>query len=449
MLDTWSGSSDQQVGVLVVGAGPVGLCHALWLRQFDVDVLVIDADARSHQEEWMVLGPDARRVLNRVGVQTALSHMRVDYDAIVLAPPRGVGDDRRETRSAKRPRLLRLQGVGDQAPLSLVNRAVLEEVLERRAIEVGVQVQHGQRLQRVDIRPTHCEARIVPTREEELGARNHPPDAPRHSTRRVLAHWVIGTDGYHSIVRRDLRAAFRPIAEPRVASIVRVAGRRSVDVEGAVQVSVGENAMHTVWSLGGEQLLWVTQTTDAEASTGIEIDPDRDGFTTSQTLSSESIHHAAVADAFLEREAKHLGIEIDEVSSKHAVRYRPSAADPLGRGRAWTSGAAAQLIAPALGLDDNLGLLEVPDLALLLGFGAEDGMAGLPTLTPRLYHERRARAQQHALGAHPLGTEWPGQHGWSSQDREVVAGAFPFLTRVAVGARAPAPSVRNVEQARG
>ena len=77
MLDTWGGSSDRQVGVLIVGAGPVGLCHALWLRQFDVDVLVIDADARSHREEWMVLGPDARRVLTRVGVQSALDHARV------------------------------------------------------------------------------------------------------------------------------------------------------------------------------------------------------------------------------------------------------------------------------------------------------------------------------------------------------------------------------------
>lgn len=87
------------------------------------------------------------------------------------------------------------------------------------------------------------------SRSVELGVQNE------------LAHWVIGTDGRHSIVRRDLHATFRPIGEPRVSSVIRLAGTRSFEQGKAIQVSVTKNATHTVWPIEPGQLLWVTQTT--------------------------------------------------------------------------------------------------------------------------------------------------------------------------------------------
>jgi 2-polyprenyl-6-methoxyphenol hydroxylase-like FAD-dependent oxidoreductase len=258
-----------------------------------------------------------------------------------------------------------------------------------------------------------------------------------------MAHWVIGTDGYRSVVRRDLRAGFRPIDEPRTASIIHVVGRRSVDVEGAVQISIGEHAVHTVWPLGDEQLLWVMQTTGPEIPAGLEFGAPGQGPVTPITLSTDPVCCGTVSQAFVEKEAELVGIQVQEVLSEHAIHFRPSVADPQGRGRAWTSGPAAQVIAPALGHDDTLGLLEVPDLALLLGFGADDGMSGLPTLTPRLYHERRARIQQRLLGAHPLGRQSSGSHQWSNydrgsdHDREAVANVLAFLAPMAPAARSP------------
>lgn len=443
MLERADSPLDQQVGVLVVGAGPAGLCHALWLRQYDVDVLVIDADLRSHGREWVTLGPDALGVLRRVGIQSELDHARVDYDAVVVTPLHAARAPSQRPSCAKRPRLLRLPAVTPgQAPLSLVNRAVLEEVLEHRARELGAQIEHGQRLQRVEIRPSHCEARVIPSSERTGGVEPHPAVTPQDSARRLIAHWVIATDGYRSVVRRDLRVGFRPVADPRTATIVHVAGRRSVDVEGAVQVSVGERVVHTVWPLGGEHLLWVTQATGPELPVGLELDTRGPG-TTPLALSTDPVRYGTVTEAFVEREAERVGIQVQEVLSGHAIHYRPSVAEPQGRGRAWTSGPAAQAIAPALGHDDTLGLLEVPDLALLLGFGGDDGMSGLPTLTPRLYHERRARIQQQALGAHPLGVEPSGQHQWpnhergSIHDREAAANVLAFLAPMARGARSP------------
>lgn len=442
MLEIADSPVAQQVGVLVVGAGPAGLCHALWLRQYDVDVLVIDADLRSHGREWVTLGPDALSVLRRVGIQSELDHARVDYDAVVITPLRAARAPGQRPCLAKRPRLLRLPAAPPgQAPLSLVNRAVLEEVLEHRARELGVQIEHGQRLQRVEIRPSHCEARVVPSSDGRSRAEPHPMVTARDSVRRLLAHWVIGTDGYRSVVRRDLRAGFRAIADPRTASIVHIVGRRSVDVEGAVQVSVGDHAVHTVWPLGGEQLLWVMQATGPELPAEVELDARGPG-TTPLALSTNPVRYGNVTEAFVEREAERVGIQVQEVLSAHALHYRPSVAEPQGRGRAWTSGPAAQVIAPALGHDDALGLLEVPDLALLLGFGGDDGMVGLPTLTPRLYHERRARIQQYTLGAHPLGGEpsghhWPDHDRGSIDDREAVANVLAFLAPVARAVRSP------------
>ena len=435
MLENLDGTLDQQVGVLIVGAGPVGLCHALWLRQHEIDVLVIDATLRSHREEWVLLGPDACEVLHKLGVRSEFELARIDYDSVMLlAEPRA---------PVRRPRLLKLPAAAPQrAPLSLVNRSALESALEHRARELGAQVERGHRLQRVEVRPTHCEARVAVV-EAEHEARAHPAVVPHDTARRVIAQWVIGTDGQHSAVRRDLRAAFRPIAGPRVSSVVRLAGRRSFDDARTVQVRTDEHAVHTLWSLDANSLLWVAQTTSPEVPDGMLLDEQGAEILPPLAISTDAIRQVKVADGYIARAVAAFGIEVEEVLSSHAIHYQPSAADPVGRGRAWTSGPAAQVIAPALGVDDTLGLLEVPDLALLLGFGTEDGVVGLPTLTPRLYQERRARLQQHALGAHPLGTPWSNQGGWSSHAQEIVSSVCPFLTRVALSPRSSDGSPRN------
>lgn len=436
MLENLDGTLDQQVGVLIVGAGPVGLCHALWLRQHEVDVLVIDANVRAHREEWVVLGADACEILDKLGVSSEFDNARIDYDSVVLVAT--------EQPPVRKPRPLKLPTAAPQrAPLTLVNRSALEGALERRARELGAQIERGQRLQRVEVRPTHCEARVAFV-EAEHASPAHPAVVPRDTARRVIAQWVIGTDGQHSAVRRDLRAAFRPIAEPRISSIVHLLGRRTFGDARTVQISEGKRAVHTLWSLDANSLLWVAQTTSLDVPDGMLTDQQAYESLPPLTISTDAIRTVKVADSYLEREAAAIGVEVEEVLSSHAIHYQPSVADPVGRGRAWTSGPAAQVVAPALGVDDTLGLFEVPDLALLLGFGAEDGLSGLPTLTPRLYQERRARLQQHALGAHPLGTDWSSQRGWSSHAREVVSGVFPFLTHVTLGPRSaasPPPSV--------
>jgi len=441
MLENLDGTLDQQVGVLIVGAGPVGLCHALWLRQQEVDVLVIDANLRSHREEWVALGADTCEILHNLGVRSEFENARFDYDSLVLSAAE-------RAPAAKRPRLLRLPAATPgRAPLSLVNRSALEGALERRARELGAQIERGQRLQRVEIRPTHCEARIAVVGTERE-SRAHPAVVPHDTARRVIAQWVIGTDGQHSTVRRDLRAAFRPIAEPRVSSIVRLLGRRAFPDARAVQIRAGKHAMHTLWPLDANSLLWVAQTTSSYIPDGILLDQQGQDFVPPLAISTDAIRSAKVAESYIERGAAALGIEVEEVLSSHALQYQPSVADPVGRGRAWTSGSAAQVIAPALGVDDTLGLLEVSDLALLLGFGGDDALSGLPPLTPRLYQERRTRLQQHALGAHPLTTDWASQPGWSSHARSIVNGVFPFLTRVALSPRTQASPPVSV-QARG
>jgi len=440
MLENLDGTLDQQVGVLIVGAGPVGLCHALWLRQHEVDVLVIDANLRSHRDEWVVLGPDACEMLHKLGVRSEFENASIGYDSVLL-----LGAQR---PAARKPRPLKLPVAAlRHAPLSLVNRSALEGALERRARDLGAQIERGQRLQRVEVRPSHCEARVAFT-EAEHESRAHPAVVPRDTARRVIAQWVIGTDGQHSTVRRDLRAAFRAIAEPRVASIVRLRGQRTFDDARTVQINAGKHAVHTLWSLDANSLLWVAQTSGPDIPDGMLIDHPGYEFLPPLAISTDAIRTVKVADGYIEREAAALGIQVEEVLSSHAIHYQPSVADPVGRGRAWTSGSAAQVVAPALGMDDTLGLLEVPDLALLLGFAAEDGLSGLPTLTPRLYQERRARLQQHALGAHPLGTDWSNQRGWSSHAREIVSGVFPFVTHVTMSPRTPASPPPSV-QARG
>lgn len=163
-------------GLIVVGAGPVGLAAAIEARRSGIDVLVIEArEGPIDKACGEGLMPGALHALLRLGV---------DPDGSDLA---GIAYIDRERRVEHR-----FAGGAGRG----VRRTVLQAALAHRAVEAGVRIEHG---------------RVIDVEQdaEQVTVRLADTDAV------LRAPWLVAADGLHSPIRRLLGLERPPQPEPR------------------------------------------------------------------------------------------------------------------------------------------------------------------------------------------------------------------------------------------
>ena len=377
MFEKLRGRKDE-CDVLVVGAGLVGLCHAILLAKNDLDVCVIDAARESERrDEWVVLEPDALGLLESLGVlpQLADSFTRLTSIAVGTAASGGLELPVSELAVA-------------QPYLAVARRAALEDCLLKKAEKAAITVRWLHRLQRLELHSESCVAQVERLSMVSEGYAASTTETVVQRSQEIRALWVIGADGRNSIVRRDLKSSFTPIGEPLVNVIAEVESDH--DSGNAARVVPRDDGADTLLPLGGRRYLWVGSYTDERSPKGVEIDRQLQ-------LAADPIQRGTVSEDCIYQALETLGIHVRVVRAQHALRFQPRRAKPPGRGRAWLSGAAAQIVGPAQGLDDSLGMREVRDLALLLGLGG-NGAHKAPSLTAEMYEQRRTNLLEEALG---------------------------------------------------
>ncbi|BBX26630.1 FAD-dependent oxidoreductase [Mycolicibacterium alvei] len=168
--------------VLVVGAGPTGLTMALELARRGVGVRIVDAAAAPTTET------------RALGVQPRTLELFEKLDLADAAVAKGVPVTEFNVFSeGKRFLHLDIHTLDTPHPyLLMVPQPQVEELLTARLADHGVTVEHGV----------------------ELTTLAHAPDDVRVGLRRdgttkeAHASWVIGCDGAHSSVRRQLGVPF-------------------------------------------------------------------------------------------------------------------------------------------------------------------------------------------------------------------------------------------------
>jgi 2-polyprenyl-6-methoxyphenol hydroxylase-like FAD-dependent oxidoreductase len=172
------------VPVVIVGAGPTGVMLAIELARRGVGVRILDKQP-AHTQETRAIGIHARtlEVFHQIAVVEEFLELGHRVDGLVV-----------HTR-ARRSTRVRFGGLDSPYPfLLMLGQDQTQRILDQRLQRLGVTIERGVNVVALDHDADGAQLTITRTGE------------PREQT--LLADWVVGCDGAHSIVRRQLGVPF-------------------------------------------------------------------------------------------------------------------------------------------------------------------------------------------------------------------------------------------------
>jgi 2-polyprenyl-6-methoxyphenol hydroxylase-like FAD-dependent oxidoreductase len=313
----------ERTDVLIVGAGPTGLALAIALAQSGIDHVLVDRlAAGQNTSRAAVLHAHTLEVLEPLGVTEALAD-------------RGLRLAQFSVRDRDRT-LLRLRF--DHLPsayryILMLPQDETERVLAARLAALGGRIHRG--------------VTAVAVAEEAAGARATlaPPDGPQS----VIARYVVGADGMHSMVREAAGIPFTGAAYEGSFVLADVGMQWSL---GATEVSLffSPEGMLVVAPLPDGGFRIVAEMRDAPEQ------PDRGDV-------------QALVDA---RGPAHAASRIEAVRWSSRFRLHHRVADRYRSGRMLLLGDAAHVHSPAGGQGMNTGIVD----AVLLGQMLAEVVAG-------------------------------------------------------------------------
>ncbi|MFE3170902.1 FAD-dependent oxidoreductase [Amycolatopsis sp. NPDC059090] len=309
-----------EVDVLVVGAGPVGLAAAHELVRRGVRVRLVDkAD-----------GPAATSRASATHARTLeLYHQMGVLDEIL---PRGIRAGSFSIHRNGR-RLIRFgtdyTELPTRFPFTLqVDQAITEEVLRDSLLRYGVKVEWGIELDRLEQHPGHADA-VLRTADGR--------------TDTVSVPWLVGTDGAHSTVRKELDLRLLGDSSERWSI-----------ADAVIDVDLPKDGLHLMHTPKGAILLvpfpargkWRLLDTTAEAHDA-NADPD-----------AVAARFSVLIGQALGRPAK---VERPTWVSVFTIQQRMI--QQMRVGRCFLAGDAAHVHSPASGQGMNTGIQDAVNLA--------------------------------------------------------------------------------------
>ena len=177
-------SKRSEVPVVIVGAGPTGVMLAIELARRGVEVRILDKQP-SRSQETRAIGIHARTLevfhqLAMVEEFLELGHRVTGFEVHTRA--------RRSTR-------VRFGGLDSPYPFVLMlGQDQTQRILDQRLEQLGIMIERGVNVVELDHDADSVELRLTGPGEQR--------------ERTLLADWVVGCDGAHSIVRGHLGVRF-------------------------------------------------------------------------------------------------------------------------------------------------------------------------------------------------------------------------------------------------
>lgn len=340
----------RKTDVLVVGAGPVGLCTALALADRGVRVRVIDGEWRPAAHSYsLALHPGSLTLLERLGVLGGVLDLARRVER--------VGFYDRTGRKAS----VELTGLGNHPFVAVLPQDRLERLLEEALGKRGVEVEWDHRAAAFEQDGERVRVRIDRLIKESVGYSVSHVERVVASSRETEVPFVVGADGHRSLVRRALGLELPEVGTPQHFALFELATDADLDAE--LRVVLEESHTDVLWPLSDGWCRWsfelrhseVPEPTREKGRLAVQVGADRFPVLDPGRL-----------DELLAARAPWFSGSIDEIRWRMAVRFERRLASAFGRGRVWLAGDAAHLTYPVGAQSMNIGLREGAELAGLL-----------------------------------------------------------------------------------
>lgn len=237
--------------VLVVGAGPVGLACALFLRQQRVRVDIIDMHERTTQHSYaLAIHPRTLRMLDEAGLAEPLIAAGRKLSRVAYYE----GRERRAELDYSR--------LASKHPYILVVRqSRLERAIEEALRTKDVKVLWRHRLQSLSADGATLSADIARLDQVATGYPVARSEWVVAATETVRPSYIIGADGYDSAVRRMAGIGTTRHAEAQIFSVYEIEAAGELPDE--VRVVVDPDLTSVYWPLEQGRCRWGFQIRDA------------------------------------------------------------------------------------------------------------------------------------------------------------------------------------------
>jgi 2-polyprenyl-6-methoxyphenol hydroxylase-like FAD-dependent oxidoreductase len=401
--------------VLVVGAGPVGLCAALALRQQHVQVEIID-------EEWKVgahsyglaLHPASLSVLEDLGLLPELLALGRRVECLGFY------------EGAERRAEIHLAQTGARHPyLLIVPQQALEDLLAQHLEQAGVRVHWDHRLASLYPHDASVLAAIDEMGKESSGYATATTEWVTEATRGLTAEYVIGADGHNSKVRRLLEISNQATAATQFFAVFEC---QASGVPDEARIMLDAQTANVCWPLAGDP---ADQGTDAGRCRwsfeflGGEIPQEsrlksrlalQVGSQIYPYLTRENLAH------YVAERASWFAGQLGPISWSLAVRFERSLVSSFGRGRVFLAGDAAHLAGPVGMQSFNSGLQEAAALSGVITHCLADPAAHTEL---EEYAGHYQNLWRHISGADAKLQPLPDASPWVSQNRDRLLACLP------------------------
>jgi 2-polyprenyl-6-methoxyphenol hydroxylase-like FAD-dependent oxidoreductase len=334
---------DNDIEVLVSGAGPVGMITALQLADQNVRVTIIDKDGGPASHSYAcILHPETTRILNELGLASRLEMSAHRVDAVACYEA--------QTRCAE----FSLAKLSAETPyLTILPQSELEEMLEAELERRGIAVHWWHRLGELEF--DHERAWFTIESLTETGKGYAVPHVER-VVGRVMggeAAFVIGADGRDSHARQMLgirQTKMGPTVYYHIYDLV-----TDGQFPNEVRVVVDDASINMFTPMGPTACRWMLQVPPQELAEEAHL-KDRTHFRYIDPV----VEDEAMAEVrrTIENRAPWFKASISEVEWHGSVPFEQRLANSFGHGRCWLVGDAAHTTTPIGMHSMNVGITE-------------------------------------------------------------------------------------------
>ncbi len=341
---------EAQTEVLVIGAGPVGLCSALLLAQAGVQVTVIDREERTTARSYAcALHPSSLALLHRLGIGNEVLKRGRRVDHISFYDENG-------------PRAhLNLSVVGGDFPfLVILPQSELESLLEQSLQRAGVKVQWNYRFADLAEEPEQVAASI-----EQLGGTGTGYIVPHWETVvkdrfSLCAQFVIGADGQNSVLRQRLGLQFDRFSDVHSFAAYEFAADQPVDPELRIVLN---GTLNVLWPLPNNRCRWTYELLRSELPGGF---PEKERRSARLAQPNVDQRIRTYVERVAHERAPWFKSTVKEIAWCTEVSFERRMVKAFGRNRCWLAGDAAHQTGPAGVQSMNAGFLEAEQLTEIL-----------------------------------------------------------------------------------